>query len=98
MSVALVVDKDKFIVEGAGNLSDARSELMKEGDTVIKSNTKEVVKSKYSIEYMKKIIKAGKLSDKVVLQFNKDYPLKADYVVKDKLSLSMILAPRVSND
>ena len=50
------------------------------------------------IEYLKKIIKGSKLSDKVVLQFDKDYPLKADYLVKDKLSLSVILAPRVSND
>ena len=47
---------------------------------------------------MKKIIKGGKLAPRVSLQFNKDYPLRIDYLVKDKLSLSMILAPRVSND
>ena len=59
---------------------------------------KEAIKSKYSIEYLKKIIKGSKLADTVTLQFNKDYPLRLDYLVKDKLSLSIILAPRVSNE
>ena len=97
-SVVLVADKDKFSVEAESNLNDARSEIGKDSGVVIKSTSRDAVKSKYSIEYLKKIIKGSKLSDKVVLQFDKDYPLKADYLVKDKLSLSVILAPRVSND
>ena len=66
-------------------------------DTIIKTGP-DVVKSKYSVEYLKKIIKGSKLAENVVIQFDKDYPLKIDYIVKDKLSLSTILAPRVSND
>lgn len=97
-SVALVADKDRFTVEAESNLSDAKTEIGKDGGVVIKSNSKETIKAKYSIEYLKKIVRGSKLSDKVVLQFNKDYPLRADYLVKDKLSLSVILAPRVSND
>ncbi len=97
-SVALVVEKNKFTVESESTLSDARTEIGNDDDTVIKSTLAEPVKAKYSIEYLKKIVKGSKLSPKVVLQFNKDYPLRADYVVKDKLSFSIILAPRVSND
>ena len=97
-SVALVADKDRFLVEAESNLSDAKSEIGKDSGVVIKSSSKDAIKAKYSIEYLKKIIKGSKLSDKVVLQFNKDYPLRTDYLVKDKLSLSVILAPRVSND
>ena len=97
-SVVLVADKDKFSVEAESNLNDARSEIGKDSGVIVKSTSRDAVKSKYSIEYLKKIIKGSKLSDKVVLQFDKDYPLKADYLVKDKLSLSVILAPRVSND
>ena len=50
------------------------------------------------IRRMPKIIKASKLADKVTLQFNKDYPLKASYKVTDKMLLEFILAPRVAND
>ena len=53
--------------------------------------------SKYSIEYLKKISKASKLADVVSLEFANDYPLRAEYKLLDKLRLSFILAPRVSN-
>ena len=56
------------------------------------------VRSKYSIEYLKKMIGASKLSDVVELGFNKDYPLKMDFKAVDKLLLSFILAPRVENE
>ena len=32
------------------------------------------------------------------IQFNKDYPLKMDFIELDKVLLSFILAPRVEND
>lgn len=97
-SVALIAGKDSFIVEAESNLNDARVELGKDDSLTIRSSIKDLVKAKYSIEYLKKIVKASKLNSKVVLQFNKDYPLRVDYLSKDKLSLSFILAPRVSND
>jgi len=34
----------------------------------------------------------------VIIQFNKDYPLRLDYKAIDKVALSFILAPRVEND
>jgi len=97
-SVMLVCDKDKFCVEASGNLSDAKAEIGKDENTVIDCKSKEEVRSKYSIEYLKKMVKAGKLSPNLEIQFSKDYPLRMDYRIKDKLGLSFILAPRVSND
>ena len=44
------------------------------------------------------MIAGAKLTDKVSLQFNNDYPLKIEYKQVDKLMLSFILAPRVDND
>ncbi len=96
-SVALIADSKKFIIQAEGNFSQAKVEAMPSEDTIIKTGP-DVVKSKYSVEYLKKIIKGSKLAENVVIQFDKDYPLKIDYIVKDKLSLSTILAPRVSND
>jgi len=97
-SVGFVIHDNKFIVEAESNLSDARTEIGTDEETTVKSASPDLLKSKYSIEYLKKITKATKLSPKVILQFNKDYPLRADYISKDKLSFSVILAPRVSND
>ena len=61
-------------------------------------NSEDKVKAKYSIEYLKKMITASKLTNEVRIQFNKDYPLKLEYKAVDKLLLSFVLAPRVEND
>ncbi len=44
------------------------------------------------------MISASKVSDKATAEFNKDYPLKLNYSVTDKIQLTFILAPRVEND
>jgi proliferating cell nuclear antigen PCNA len=95
-SVTFYAEQDKFSMEALGNLTTARIDLVKDDQTSIDTNEK--VKSKYSLEYLKKIVKSSKLADKVTLQFNKDYPLKATYKVTDKMLLEFILAPRVAND
>lgn len=96
-SVALAAQPDKFIIEAIGSLNTANVEISTDDETSIIMKGKDTIKSKYSIEYLKKIIKASKLANTVTLQFDKDYPLRADYVVRDKLSFSVILAPRVEN-
>ena len=95
-SVAFGLSKDRMTIKGEGNLSNAHIELLK-GEN-IEINTEDDVNAKYSIEYLKKLIKGGKLSDKVVIRWNNDYPLKLEYNVLDKLALSFILAPRISED
>lgn len=97
-SVALVAQKDKFQIEAEGNLHNANVEMPSSKELVIKATTDDKIKSKYSIEYLKKIVKGSKLSPQVSINFNKDYPLKIEYKVTDKLDLAFILAPRVSND
>ena len=44
------------------------------------------------------MVSGGKLSDKVLVYFNTDYPLKLEYKIIDRLALTFILAPRVDND
>ncbi len=97
-SVTFSAEADKFTVSAEGDLSNAHIEMKHGDDTKIKSETTAKVKSKYSIEYLKKMINAGKLADEVSVFFNQDYPLKLEYKVMDKLLLSFILAPRVEND
>lgn len=97
-SVNFLVDPTSFTVLAEGDLSKAKVEMPSDQDTVIVSDNPDTVRAKYSIEYLKKMISAAKLSNDVTLQFNKDYPLKLEYKSVDKVFLSFILAPRVEND
>mgnify|MGYP001590394288 CR=1 FL=1 len=95
-SVALEVQDNVFNIQAAGNISTAKVSFV-DGD-IVKINNKGSSRSRYSVEYLKKIVKGGKLSDHMTLLFSNDYPLKVEYKIIDKLSFSTILAPRVSND
>ncbi len=95
-SISFGLNKERMMIKGEGNLSNAHVEFIGNEDTEIEAGDE--VMAKYSIEYLKKLIKGGKLSDKVTLQWDNDYPMKIEYNVMDKLALSFILAPRVSDD
>ncbi len=97
-SVTFLGEKDQLSVKAEGDLSKAFIEIKPNDDTVIKNTSQDKCKAKYSLEYLRKMISGGKLSDKVTLHFNTDYPMKLEYKVTDRLLLSFILAPRVDND
>ena len=73
-------------------------EIKEDEGVKISEPQKSKIKSKYSIEYLKKMISGSKLASNVKIRFNNDYPLKLDYTETDKVQLSFILAPRVEND
>jgi len=97
-SVSFIAEAKKFTLQAEGDISQAKIEIKEDDDTKISTTSDEKVKSKYSIEYLKKMINGSKLSDDVTIQFSKDYPLKLEYKTVDKVMLSFILAPRVEND
>ena len=97
-SIVLNLSKDGLVIEAAGNTSDAKAQIKAMEGSEIKCSSDEIIKAKYSVEYLKKIAKGGKLANSVSLKFGQDYPLKVEYKVMDKLQLTTILAPRVSND
>ena len=97
-SVTFIAEPKKFTLHAEGDLNQAKIEIKEDDYTKIDVDVDEKVRAKYSIEYLKKMINGSKLSDDVVIQFNKDYPLKLEYKTVDKVMLSFILAPRVEND
>ena len=97
-SVAFIAEPKKFTLLAEGDLNQAKIEIKEDENTKVATNSDDKIKAKYSIEYLKKMINGSKLSDEVVIQFNKDYPLKLEYKSVDKVMLSFILAPRVEND
>ncbi|MBI4448299.1 proliferating cell nuclear antigen (pcna) [Candidatus Woesearchaeota archaeon] len=95
-SVALIAEPKKLTIKSEGNLQDAKVEIHEDENTKI--STEDKTTAKYSIEYLKKIIKGSKISDEVSISFATNYPLKTEYTIIDKMRLSFILAPRVDND
>ena len=91
-SCALIVGDNSFRVEGSGNLNSARAEFSA-GENEIFG----VGRSKYSLEYLMKFIKGGKVSSRVVVNFSDDYPLRLDFP-GEKMGIGFVLAPRVEND
>jgi proliferating cell nuclear antigen len=80
-----------------GNGSKTELILEKGNEALLDLNVKEHVDSRYSLEYLKKMAKGSKISDKAKISIGKDFPMKLEFI-GDDASLSMILAPRVSED
>lgn len=97
-SVTFMSEPDKLTIMAEGDMSKAMIEIKKNDETKLKTETQDKVKSKYSIEYLKKMVTGSKIAESVQIQFNKDYPLKMDFKEVDRVMLSFILAPRVEND
>ncbi len=96
---------DSVIIElSANNLKmfaegdSSRTELdVKKGADLTQITVRETVKSRYPIDYLKKMIKASKIADDVKIQIGNDYPMRIGFAGSDA-SLTMVLAPRVSED
>ncbi len=95
-SVSFEIKDGNFIISAEGDLSDAKIQVREDEETKIQSEGN--VKARYSIEYLKKMVKGSRVANDVIIYFNKDYPLKIEYKMVDKLLLAFILAPRVENE
>lgn len=85
---SFICKEDKFAIEAKG-LNSARLEFAN-------AQAAGIAKSKYSLEYLQKFVRASKLTPKVSVSFSDDYPLKLEY--KDNWELAFILAPRVESE
>jgi len=87
-------DPDKFSINAKGALNSAN--LTYTSDE-IGIQTASNAKSKYSLEYLQKMMKATKVTDKVVLNFGNDYPLRMEFTTP-MMHLAFILAPRIETE
>ncbi len=92
-SCSFVSEPDKFIIQGKGSLNSFRSEFSSDELNI----QAQKASSKYSLEYLQKIIKAAKITDKTIINFSTDYPLRLDFNTPF-VELSFILAPRVESE
>lgn len=89
---SFLVKEGKFMIEAHG-LNSAMSEFSGDEAKISAENCR----SRYSLEYLQKFTKASKLSDKTILRFADDHPLKM-YIKNDFLEISFLLAPRVETE
>src|SRR3989344_1355363 len=73
-SCSFVSSPNNFTIKAKGSLNSFRSQFNDEVNIIAEEAT-----SKYSLDYLQKMIKATKLTDKAVLNFGEDYPLKLEF-------------------
>jgi proliferating cell nuclear antigen PCNA len=86
---SFVIQEGKFILE-AKSLNSAMSEFSSDEAKIEGENSR----AKYSLEYLQKFMKGGKLCEKTILHFAQDHPLKLEFKAQG-MELDFILAPRV---
>jgi proliferating cell nuclear antigen len=96
-TVTFKLDKDKFSMVGEGDFSKAELVVEKGSQAMIGIDVKEPAKSKFSIDYLKKIISGTKLGDTIKLRLGNDFPLEATIKAGDLAELKYVLAPRVED-
>ncbi len=92
-SCNFVSEPDKFIIQAKGSLNSFKSEFSSDELNI----EAQQASSKYSLEYLQKMIKATKITDKVLINFSSDYPLRLEFNTPF-IQLSFILAPRVESE
>jgi proliferating cell nuclear antigen len=94
-SITIKLSKDSLILRAEGDSSYTQSKVEADNPQIYSLNAKEEVISRYSIEYLAKMLKASKLAEKIKVEFNKDYPIHLEFMIRDKVKLGFILAPRI---
>ncbi len=76
--------------------SDQSSVELELDDSAFKNfQSKDNSRARYSIEYLKKIMKAKRIIDHASVSYSTDYPMRVLFNIPGKAKLSFILAPRV---
>ena len=94
-SVVFTVRKDAFVMKSESDSSSTQLMLPTgtEGLNII--NVNEPVRARYSVDYLKKIIKAKKVAEMASVHMSTDYPMRISFDVPGKITLGFILAPRI---
>lgn len=93
----ITVTKEKVSFYSESDISKFNVDLSKDRIQIMKCDN-EIVTSKYSIEYLLKMVNTKKLYENVTVKIANEYPIVLESKTVDYLELLQILAPRVEND
>lgn len=97
-SVLFEATPTRFGMRAEGDISSSQLELEKGNEALMELKADGEVKARYPLDYLKKMIKAAKIADSIAIEWGQDYPMKLSFKAMDKVSLTFILAPRVSEE
>ncbi|MBI4021119.1 MAG: proliferating cell nuclear antigen (pcna) [Candidatus Aenigmarchaeota archaeon] len=97
-SIIFEANETGFRMHAKGDVSSAELHMQKGDSGLHEVKVHKAIRSQYPLDYLKKMIKAGKLAKRLVLEFGTDYPIRLSFKTVDKMNLSFILAPRVTED
>ena len=94
-SIIFETTPTKFLMLAEGDVSRAELELEKGNDALIELNVQGATRARYALDYLKKIVKAAKITDSVTIEYGEDYPMRLSFSAGDKAKIRFVLAPRV---
>lgn len=94
-SIVLTVRKDRFVMKSESDASATQLEIVPGSESLKPIDINEPVRARYSVDYLKKIMKARKLNEKITISMGSDYPIKFQFNVPGRMDLGFVLAPRV---
>lgn len=97
-SVVLEAGADTFRMRAKGDVSSAELELKKGDNGLLNITAQSSIKARYPLEYLKKMVKASKLSKQAIIEFGTDYPMRIEFKAIDKVILKFVLAPRIESE
>ncbi len=92
-SAIFEADPNNFKISSKSDTSLWELTMQKGEQGLLSLDIKENLKSRYQLEYLKKMAKACKISKQVTIEFGNDYPLRLSFKEIDKVNLNFILAP-----
>lgn len=97
-TVVLAADANAFKMIAEGDLSKVELDLEKgASEALLKILSKGAAKSKFSLDYLKKIVRGAKLGGSAKIELGTDYPVRISFKAPNKAELSYVLAPRVED-
>ena len=94
-SMVFEVDSEKMLITARNDSSSTETRL--ESAENLKIVAEKPARARYSLDYLKKMIKAKKISDNVMLSFDSNYPMRLRFDFPEKACMTFILAPRIED-
>ncbi|NPA38489.1 MAG: proliferating cell nuclear antigen (pcna) [Candidatus Nanohaloarchaeota archaeon] len=86
---------DELVMEAESELTSLSARFTKSVEGVVDIQAEGEVSAKYSVDYLKKIIKAKKIAPTVIISINQDAPAKFEFKDGEDVWMYYVLAPRV---
>lgn len=94
-SMVFEVDNEKVLMTARNDSSSAETRL--ENAENLRILADKPARARYSLDYLKKMIKAKKISGNMTFSFDSNYPMKLYFNCPNKASMTFILAPRIED-